>query len=292
MTTEFDFGPMMRAYAGHFTVGFVGRENDRAISLGSGTLVRFGKIVGVLTSAHVLAGDAARQIPGVLDRAEIGICCFPARSGDVQTFKVNRDRTHHVAIGRPPWNEQGPDLAFLRLPTGNMADLERLASVVDGMRHRANALAGEPATRDVVNLVCGVIDERTRPVEIRGNVSVTPFEGAMIAGNVIETSNAHDWDLFQFQPVLRENETPPTTYAGASGGGLWRFYLKRGEDGTFSLIQSRLVGVAFWEKKVEDELHIVCHGQQSLYRVLFDRIRAEWPQEFARLNGRQDRHRL
>src|SRR5262249_53621547 len=106
MTTAFDFGPMMLARAGPFTVGFVGLENDRASSLGSGTLVQFGKIRGVLPCAHVLAGDAARQIPGVLDRAEISICCFPVRPGDVQTFQVNRDLTQPVPIGTPPWNEQ------------------------------------------------------------------------------------------------------------------------------------------------------------------------------------------
>ncbi|HMF25950.1 MAG TPA: hypothetical protein VKG24_28025 [Pseudolabrys sp.] len=282
MTTAFDFGPMMLARAGRFTVGFVGLENDRAISLGSGTLIQFGKIRGVLTCAHVLAGDVDRQIPGVLDRVEFGICCFPVRTGEVQTLRITRDMTRPVAIGTRPWNQQGPDLAFLRLPDADMTNLERLASVVDGMRQRANAFVGEPDTRHVANLVCGVINERTGPVQMRGNAAaVTTFEGLINSGCVVATSEADGMDLFRFQPVPGEGATLPSTYEGTSGGGLWRLYLKRGEDGTYSLIQSRLVGVAFWETPVEGELHIVCHGQQSLYRALFDRIRAEWPQEFA-----------
>src|SRR5262249_7236257 len=135
MTTAFNFGPM-QAPLGHFTVGFVGLDNDRAISLGFGTLVEVRKLGGVLTCAPVLAGDADRQIAGVLDRVEFVICCFPVRTGEVQTLRIKRDLTRPVAIGTRPWNEQGPDLAFLRLPDADMTNLERLASVVNGMRQQ------------------------------------------------------------------------------------------------------------------------------------------------------------
>jgi hypothetical protein len=59
-------------------------------------------------------------------------------------LKIRVDVTQNVVIKSAAWNELGPDLAFLRLPYSVMAGIEKLASVVDGMRHRANALAGEP----------------------------------------------------------------------------------------------------------------------------------------------------
>jgi hypothetical protein len=71
--------------------------------------------------------------------------------------------------------------------------------------------------------------------------------------------------------------TPPASYAGTSGGGLWRLYTKREEDNTYSLVQARMVGVAFWEKPVGTELHIVCHGQVSVHSVLHGAIKAKWP---------------
>jgi hypothetical protein len=64
----FDFTAMMMARAGHFTVGFVALGKDRALSRGSGTLVRFGNVAGIMTCAHVL--------DEVLTESEIGILCF------------------------------------------------------------------------------------------------------------------------------------------------------------------------------------------------------------------------
>jgi hypothetical protein len=61
-----------------------------------------------------------------------------------------------------------------------------------------------------------------------------------------------------------------------SGGGLWRLYTAPQDDGTYTLTQACLVGVAFCEKQVNGETHIVCHGQESVYRVLFEEIRKRW----------------
>jgi hypothetical protein len=54
--------------------------NDSPSSLGSGTLIRFGNIVGILTCAHGL--DA------LLKKAEIGILCFPVRATQIQTVRL------------------------------------------------------------------------------------------------------------------------------------------------------------------------------------------------------------
>ena len=270
MTNGFNFGPMMEAYAGRFTVGFIAPEIQQSRSLGSGTLIRFGNVNGILTCAHVLEA--------VLANAEFGIVCFPVRSGEFQTLRVRSDLTGHVAIGQPPWNEQGPDLAFLRLPDAILMDLERLASIIDGMRHRGNALGGEPDTQDVVNLVCGVIEERTGSAETRRDIATTTFQALISPGNVIQRRTANGMDLFRFRPVPGKGETPPSSYEGSSGGGLWRLYVKREQDDTYSLIQSRLVGVAFWQTPFQNSFDLVCHGADSLYRVLFDRISAVWPQ--------------
>jgi hypothetical protein len=65
----------------------------------------------------------------------------------------------------------------------------------------------------------------------------------------------------------------PTSYKGTSGGGLWKFYLAKV---TFSLLQARLIGVAYWEKPVGTELHLVGHGQVSIYDHLVNAIRRKW----------------
>ena len=65
------------AHTGRSTVGFVRVEDSAPTSLGSGTLIRFGSIVGVLTCAHVL-----EELP---DDEDIGILCFPVRAAQVRS---------------------------------------------------------------------------------------------------------------------------------------------------------------------------------------------------------------
>jgi hypothetical protein len=150
--------------------------------------------------------------------------------------------------------------------------------VVNGDLHRQNILAGVPERTRPYNIVCGVIDERTGPPLVRGNVSTTPFEALLNLGHVVEVSEVAAMDLFRFQPIAGEGVALPTNYQGTSGGGLWQFFLDP-ED--FSLVQARLSGVVFWQRPVGDELHIVGHGQRSVYDVLFKKIVEKWPTEVA-----------
>ncbi len=49
-----DVSAAVWTHVGRSTVGFVKVRGDSPASLGSGTLIKFGDIVGVLTCAHVL----------------------------------------------------------------------------------------------------------------------------------------------------------------------------------------------------------------------------------------------
>jgi hypothetical protein len=85
---------------GRSTIGFVRVKGSSPASLGSGTLIRFGNITGVLTCAHVLES--------LLGEEEIGILCFPVRATQIQTLRLTLAKTDHVVIGAPPWTESGP----------------------------------------------------------------------------------------------------------------------------------------------------------------------------------------
>jgi hypothetical protein len=54
--------------------------------------------------------------------------------------------------------------------------------------------------------------------------------------------------------------TLPKSYKGTSGGGVWKFFLGERD---FSVLQARLIGVAYWEMPVGDELHIVEQGKSA-----------------------------
>jgi hypothetical protein len=181
-------------------------------------------------------------------------------------------------IGSEPWNERGPDIAFLRLPAAVMTNLERIASVVNGDLHRQNIITGLPKPTRPFNVICGVVDERTRPTLVKGPVSVTPFEALLNLGHAFALDSAAGMDLFRFQPIAGEGEVLPTSYKGTSGGGLWQLFLDADD---FSFVQATLSGVAFWEKRVGNELHIVGHGQRTIYGALLNEITKKWPATMA-----------
>jgi hypothetical protein len=253
---------------GRSTVGFVHVRGKSPASLGSGTLIKFGNVVGVLTCAHVLEALQAED--------EIGILCFPVRATQIQTMRVALAMTEGIALGSRPWGEQGPDLAFLRLPAPIVADIERVSSIANGDLHRQNLMAGEPARTRKLCAIAGVIDEMTKPAIItaiaNGTVATTPFEAMINIGNLFVDDESKD--RFRFQPKASEGVKLPTSYKGTSGGGLWKFFLNEDD---FSVVQARLIGVAYWEKRVGDELHLIGHGQTSLYETLFNAIREKWP---------------
>jgi hypothetical protein len=183
--------------------------------------------------------------------------------------------TSHVKIGAPPWTKYGPDIGFLRLPAVTMSDLGAVASVIDAWGQRAAVTGSEPDPRHCIDIVSGVIDEWTGKTTVTRTTATTPFELLLNVGKVISKTMAKGYDLFRFEPVPAPGFKLPTTYKGTSGGGLWRLYTKQHDDGSFSLVQRRLVGVAFWE--TAEERHVICHGQSSLYDFLFASIRQQWP---------------
>ena len=255
-------------HTGRSTIGFVRVKDNAPASLGSGTLIRFGNITGVLTCAHVLEA--------LLGEEEIGILCFPVRATQIQRLRLSMETTDHVVIGAPPWSESGPDLAFLRLPALTVGDIESIASIANGDLHRQNIVAGDPEGTMKLCAMAGIVDEMTKPPiisQIRGGIAATtPFEALLNVGNLfVDDENA---DRFRFQPIASEGVILPTSYKGSSGGGVWKFYLDRNN---FALVQARLIGVAYWEKPVGDELHLVGHGQVSIYKTLFNAIRHKWP---------------
>jgi hypothetical protein len=94
---------------GRHTIGFVLPERDRARSLGSGTLIRFGGLEGILTAAHVL--DEVKKFD------EIGLLTFPVRSNQPQRIRLQVKHAEWIKIGKEPYSERGPDLAFVKLPS-------------------------------------------------------------------------------------------------------------------------------------------------------------------------------
>jgi hypothetical protein len=251
------------------TVGFAQvRENNHPASLGSGTLIKIGNIVGIVTCAHVLEA--------LLKEAEIGIMCCPVRSTQIQTTRLPMTTTDSIAIGGPPWGKSGPDLAFLRLPTTTIGDLERVATIANGGLHRKNIVARKPSSALELRALTGVVDELTETVPNTpgavGTLPTTAFKMVISISHVF--SDDENADRFRFLPAPNEKIVRPTSYKGTSGGGFWRIFFNRDDC---SIVQTSLIGLAYWEEHVRDQLYITGHAKISIYDTLFNAIRQKWP---------------
>ena len=254
-------------HTGRSTIGFVRVRDSAPASLGSGTLIRFGNIAGVLTCAHVLEA--------LVKEDNIGILCFPVRARQIQRLQVSISMTDSIAIGSAPWGESGPDLAFLRLPAAVLGDIERVATIANGDLHRQNIAAGDPARSRKVCAIAGVVDDRRKPRPSRkfpmglSRRQLSKLSSTLgMYSSMTTTQTGFGSSLLQAtarfcQRAIREQA------AVAFGNS----YLAQDD---FALVQARLVGVAYWEKPFGDELHLVGHGQISIYETLFNAIHQKW----------------
>jgi hypothetical protein len=211
-------------------------------------------------------------LDALLEEEEIGILCFPVRPSQIQRLRVNMAMTDNIPIGTRPWGEDGPDLAFLRLPPPTISTIESIATIVNGDLQRQNIRASDPDGTRKLSAMPGVVAEMTKPATIEhisgATVETTSFEALLNVGNLIIDDDKSD--RFRFQPVTTPGATLPTSYKGTSGAGLWQFYFA---TESFSLVQARLIGVAYWEKPVGSEIH----GPLSIYETLFYDIRRKFP---------------
>jgi hypothetical protein len=269
MTEPFDFGPILDATISRFTVAFVHVEGGTPKPLGSGTLVKCASVQGILTCAHVL-----REIQKV---REIGICVFPARKIAVQQTKVDVGLVYPGAVEiydeeRPG---EGKDLGFLPLPVPLLTSLKAKASELDLELHAGRARASRPDNSEPVEAVAGMVGKMTPPAVIRDGKLVLCVEGLINIGKFIETTTRDGFDYIRLEPVPASQFELPDHYGGTSGGGMWRVYVRKQPDGSYTAVETRLVGVVFSQSPAPNRT-LLGHGPVSIYGHLVAEMKRRW----------------
>jgi hypothetical protein len=156
---------------GQFAVGFVNPSGrGGAYPIGSGMLMVFDQIKGILTAAHVL--DKLQEVD------ELGFVQFPNRPNQPQRIRVPFRLLDWARIGEDDDSDSGPDLAFIKLPEDTAASLSALGTFANFRRHRRLALAAGPVpdADASVDAVVGVVGEwRSDPFEEGASFIVTPI---------------------------------------------------------------------------------------------------------------------
>lgn len=261
---------------GTHLIGFVLRKEDRAVALGSGTLVRRGKIYGILTAAHVV--EEIKTFP------EIGLLQFVVRENKYQLTTIQKEHLDSIEFRKAPWSVQGPDLAFIRLPPHIGSAIGAASSYFNFNLHKKKALGTKPKNTRIVDCVLGLVWEWKNEPQIkkfrRGTKmllkSTTQIEGLQNIGTANGMTHGREgFDRMLFKPEPASHFDLPASYKATSGGGLIRFYINRD---TNRISQARLIGVAYYEtdKKRNGQRNLICHGPKSLYEKLDAAMIEKW----------------
>jgi len=257
-------------YISDFMIGFVklhDTEFDQEAELGgSGTLVQFDDVYGILTAYHVL-----KNLP---DTGEIGLI-LPRRSQpQLHASKIKREVVQRVKVAYGKIAAEGPDIGVLLLPLVEAGWLKAIKSFYNLSLRREKVLTNPQDYRDGVWFLGGFAAEQTseEPAQA-GFAKVKLFRGNIGATGVNKEFSIDDFDYFDFEARYGDMNQTPESFKGYSGGGLWQAPLIRGEDGKLKAKEIILSGVAFYETGRSDNKNFIrCHGRRSVYKETIDRV--------------------
>jgi hypothetical protein len=237
-----------------FTIGF-GTAGDTPAAKGSGVLVKQGELHGILTCAHVDKYLRELKQPVGLVRLNRGL------AQQYGTLDMGDVFTH--AAGEAPWTTGDEDIAFIHLPPDLIGNIAKDCVFLDIERNFSKPAPVDSSSLIQVNSVFGLVEEFTGVTTRQNSRATTLLKGVLTSGVLVDF-NENIATLECFKENLPDL---PHSFGGTSGGGLWRVYVRRREDGSFEAAHYRLIGIASNEDKGTPP-RITCQGIGRIERIL------------------------
>ena len=225
--------------------------------LGSGTLVKIENKYCILTAQHVT--------PLLRKFKKIGL-----NLGTFEHRLVIDSFLPIVKIGSSIGNPLEQDLAIITLPEYIIGTIKAKKLFWDISYHKDIILSKPIDLTISLCFLCGTIAEWTK-IEVSSGAfgKVVGFRNLCGPTGIEEYWIKQEFDYLKLS-VRYENRTElPESFGGASGGGIWRVVLQRLDDGNITYSKPQLIGVAFYETEIQDDMRsIIGHGWRSIYEVV------------------------
>jgi hypothetical protein len=237
------------------------KSSEEAALIGSGTFVTVGDIHGVLTAQHVTA-----RLSNAFD---LGLTLSP----EEHKYVLKRETLSIIEVAKGLQDSEGPDLAVIVIPGNGLGAIKAKKSFYNISLKREKALES-PLPFDMgIWAICGYPDEQTTEEPPRlGFDSIKGFHGLCGFALFGKAFEKDDFDYLDFEVSCAKEKSLPSSYGGASGGGVWQVELKL-KDGKPTPQDPILSGVAFYQSDMQnDKRTIRCHGRQSVYKVAHDHV--------------------
>jgi len=254
----------------NYTVGFYCAEKGvYPTLLGSGVLVSVGNTRAILTACHVI-----EVMKEPREKRTLGLL-FADRS---ESHAVDPSAIGLLKIARGTKNPDGPDLGAVVLAphTSILSSMKANKVFFNLDKRRERMLQSPPRLRDGIWAAQGFVSQLTnvKPAEGEGPAQVKMQAVTAFGCNdaVIRRGGYDYLDYFADPADSRPTPTPPNSWGGMSGGGLWQILLNQGGD-QVGHERPLLSGIMFYELPTGGRIqHIRCHGPKSLYEQVFKTI--------------------
>ena len=91
-----------------------------------------------------------------------------------------------------------------------------------------------------IHAVFGLVDYFTGPTTRQSGVATTAMKGVLTPGRLTKLDGA----VTTLECFAENTPDLPDSFGGTSGGGLWRVYARKSEDGKYTTVHRRLIGIA------------------------------------------------
>ena len=274
------------------------RRGNIGLIVGTGVLAKAGRRQGILTAAHVLnaVSSLASHQRGIL---AIGV---HGHSGTITQLNLPIEST--TSQGLDNTEEFGPDIAWIDVSAQTMTQVESRAGVFynldkSGLQREGEsreeqkiastlALVGYNAQRSIRAVDDGLETVHTLPTQIDPNgwklqwsdddgwhygdcELYDPKDPAL--GEVLVRHRSGSFPPGRIELLDRGGDNEPTSWGGASGGGIWSLNIKTGERKHWV----QLEGIAFYQvtdktrhPTADAPTKIRAHGPKSLHKLRND----------------------
>lgn len=230
--------------------------------IGSGTLIQIAGKYGILTAQHV--------IPKLIKSGTFLISIASYR----HRFEVDRNHIDVIELQKPSKNAERPDLAFVLLLGHELTTIQakktflsisywktKLTDVTESLDNSLWTISGHPAAYTKSE------EPSARAIEakcFRNVLGYTYVRRELIEG---------EFDYLETGICYKPGTNLPSHFGGVSGGGLWQIPITVSQNGEVYANDPILYGVAFRQMPiVNNNSKIICHGPDSIYRVLYDLV--------------------
>ncbi len=239
---------------------------------GSGTFVSCDDTYGILTALHVIRRNHFDFSSGSSQRLGLII------DSRLHCLELELKYLKLIEVGKPPdrkFGPFGPDIAFIKIPNMDKLGTIRAKKSFFNISYKKDEklkLSLKDEGVWVVSCCAQELVVKKGPQE--GFKKILEFEP--ITGFTV-VDNRSEIDNFDYVEVGLSSTNCPSTFEGASGGGLWRVPLEKGKDATMEDVKYEnpiLSGVIFYQtSKIGNRRILRCHGGKTIYRNLYEKIK-------------------